>query len=77
MKVLIINSIKNELNSIYDYIELEGIQIKRKCDWYEHGENSTIFQKNLEKQQSVQNTIKKLIIDDTETDMCFGSCKTL
>ena len=38
----------------------------KKCDWYEHGQKSTIFFLNLEKQQGAQNTIKKLIIDDTE-----------
>ena len=32
------NSIKNELEAIYDYIA-EGIRIRSKCDWYEHGEN--------------------------------------
>ena len=36
------NSIKNELEAIYDYIA-EGIRIRSKCDWYEHGEKSTIF----------------------------------
>ena len=35
-------SIKNELDAIYDHIA-EGIRIRRKCDWYEHGEKSTIF----------------------------------
>ena len=59
------NSIKNELEAIYDHIA-EGIRIRSKCDWYEHGEKSTIFFENLEKQRGVQNTIKKLIIDDTE-----------
>ena len=59
------NSIKNELDAIYDHIA-EGIIIRSKSDWYEHGEKSTIFFLNLEKQQGTQNTIKKLIIDDTE-----------
>ena len=36
------NSIKNELEAIYDYIA-EGIRIRSKCDWYEHGEKSTII----------------------------------
>ena len=31
------NSIKNELEAIYDHIA-EGIRIRSKCDWYEHGE---------------------------------------
>ena len=59
------NCIKNELEAIYDHIA-EGIRIRSKCDWYEHGEKSTKFLLNLEKQRGAQNTIKKLIIDDTE-----------
>ena len=31
------NSIKNELDAIYIYIA-EAIQIRSKCDWYEHSE---------------------------------------
>ena len=42
------NSIKNELDAIYDHIA-EGIIIRSKSDWYEHGEKSTIFFLNLEK----------------------------
>ena len=59
------NSIENELDEIYNHIA-EDIRIRNKCDWYEQDEKSTNFFLNLEKQQSVQNTIKKLIIDDTE-----------
>ena len=33
------NSIKNELDAIYDHIA-EDIRIRSKCDWYEHGEKS-------------------------------------
>ena len=36
------NSIKNELNWIYDHIA-EGIRIRSKCDWNEHCEKSTNF----------------------------------
>ena len=56
---------KNELDDIYDHIA-EGIRIRSKCDWYEHGEKSTKFFLNLEKQGGSQNTIKKLVIDDKE-----------
>ena len=58
------NSIKNELDAIYDHIA-KGIRIRSKCEWYEHGEKSTNIFLNLEKQWGAQNTIKKLI-DDTE-----------
>ena len=36
------DSVKNELDEIYDHIA-EGIQIRSKCDWYEHGKKSPIF----------------------------------
>ena len=52
------NSVKNELDKIYDHIA-EGTRIRSKCDWYEHGEKLTKFFLNLEKQQGSQNTIKK------------------
>ena len=59
------NAIKNELDAIYDHI-IEGIHIKSICNWYEHSEKSTKFFLNFEKQRGVQNTIKKLIVDDKE-----------
>ena len=49
-------SIKNESDAIYNHIA-EGIRIRSKCNWYEHGEKSTILLKNLEKQRSAQNTL--------------------
>ena len=30
------NSIKDKLNAIYDHIS-EGIRVRSKCDWYDHG----------------------------------------
>ena len=60
------NSVKNELDLIYDHIA-EGMRIRSKCNWYEHGEKSKhFFFLNLEKQQGSQNTIKKLVVDDKE-----------
>ena len=58
------NSIKDKLNAIYDHIS-EGIRVRSKSDWYEHGKKLK-KKLNLEKQRGAQNTIKKLIIDDTE-----------
>ena len=58
---------KKELDSIYDHIA-EGIRIRSKCDWYEHGEKSTKFYLNLEKKRGNQNQICKLIIDEKEID---------
>ena len=56
-----------ELESIYDHIA-EGIRIRSKCDWYEHGEKSTKFFLDLEKKPGNQNQIRKLIIDEKEKD---------
>ena len=47
------NHYKNELEPIYD-----GIRIRSKREWYEHGEKSTKFFLNLEKKQVVQNQIR-------------------
>ena len=59
------NSVKNELDEIYDHIA-EDTRIRRKCDWYEHGAKSTKRFLNLEKQRVSQNTIKRLFVDDKE-----------
>ena len=59
------DSAKNELDKIYDHIP-EGTRIRSKCDWHEHGKNSTKFFLNLEKQRGFQNTTKKLVVDDKE-----------
>ena len=59
------NTIKNELDAIYDHIT-EGIRIRSKCEWYEHSEKSTKFFLNLEKQRGAQNAIKKLTVDKKE-----------
>ena len=48
------NSIKNELDAIYDRI-MEIIRIRSKYEWYEHSKNSTKFFLNLEKQRGAQN----------------------
>ena len=36
------NSVKNELDVIYDHIT-EDMRIRSKCIWYEHGEKSKHF----------------------------------
>ena len=50
-------------HSIYDQIA-EGIRIRSKYDWYEHGEKSTKYFLNLEKNRGNQNQIRKRIIDE-------------
>ena len=61
------NIYQKELDSIYDNIA-EGITIRSKCDWYEHGEKSTKFFLNLGKKRGNQDQIRKLIIDEKEID---------
>ena len=62
------NIYKKERDSIYDHIA-EGIRIRSKCDWYEHGKKSTKFFLNLRKKRGNQNQIHKLIFDEKETDV--------
>ena len=59
------NHYKNKLEIIYDHIS-DGIRIRSKCEWYEHGEKSTKFFLNLEKQRDVQSRIRKLIVEEKE-----------
>ena len=46
-----ITIIKNKLETIYDHTA-DGIRIRSKCEWYEHGKKSTKFFLNLEKKAS-------------------------
>ena len=45
-----------------------GIKIKRKCEWYEHGEKSTKFFINLKKKRGVQNRIRKHVVEEKKND---------
>ena len=54
---------KQEIESIYNYIT-EGIIMRYKTDWYEHGEKSTKYFLNLEKRNKVKSHIRKIITDD-------------
>ena len=58
---LLYNHCKNDSESIYDYITDE-IKVKSKCEWYEHGENSTKLFLNLEKKRYVLDRVQKLIV---------------
>ena len=44
----------------------DGIRIRSKCEWHEHGEKSTKFFLNLEKWRDVQSRIRKLIVEEKE-----------
>ena len=58
------NSVKNELDEIYDHIA-EGKRIRSKCDWYEHGEKSSIFFE-FRKTMRISKYNKKFGVDDKE-----------
>ena len=53
---------RNKLNKIYEQ-KINGIRIRSKCDWYEHGEKSSKLFLNLEKTRSTQSTIRNITKD--------------
>ena len=53
------------LETIYNYIA-DGLKIRSKCEWYEHGEKTTKFFFNLEKMRGVQNRVQKLVVEEKE-----------
>ena len=59
------NHYKNKLETIYDHIA-DGIEIRTKCEWYEHGQKSTKFFLKLQKKRGVQNRIRKFIVEEKE-----------
>ena len=54
------NSVKQELEQIYNYIT-EGIILRTRTVWYEEGEKSTKYFLNLEKRSKSKMHIRKLI----------------
>ena len=56
---------KQQLDDIYEK-KAKGIKIRRKCNWYEHGEKSTNFFLNLEKHCTIQSQIHSVIINQDE-----------
>lgn len=51
------------LDNLIDH-RTHAAMLRSKCQWHEHGEKSSKFFLNLEKKNSVNNTIKKLLIDN-------------
>ena len=49
---------QDELESIYNYIT-EGIILRSKVDWYEHGEKSSKYFLNLEKRNKAKSHLRK------------------
>ena len=53
---------RDKLDKIYEQ-KINGIRIRSKCDWYEHGEKSSKIFLNLEKTRSTQSTIRNITKD--------------
>ena len=54
-----------KLDKIYQE-KTNGIRIRSKCNWYEHGEKSSKLFLNLEKSRAIQNQIRNVLIDNIE-----------
>ena len=61
------NGSKTQLEQIYK-IKANGIKIRSKCEWYEHGEKSSKFFLNLEKSRAIQGQVRTGIYNDKETN---------
>ena len=51
------NLCKLELKNIYDK-KAEGVKIRSKCEWYQHGEKPTKFFLNLQNQKAIHTTVR-------------------
>ena len=73
------NMAKNELESIYNYIT-EGIILRSKASWYEHGEKSTQCFLNLEKRNKAKSHLRRIFIsqnvETTNPDQIMSSLKS-
>ena len=56
---------KEELDKLYEG-KINGAIIRSRCDWYEHGEKSSKFFLNLEKNCAVQNQIRTISCSEKE-----------
>ena len=61
------NDCKTQLGQIYKR-KANGIKIRNKCEWYEHGEKSSKFFLNLEKSRAIQCQVRTVIYNDKETN---------
>ena len=59
------NECKSKQEDIYQ-IKVDGIRTRSKCNWYEHGEKSSKFFLNLEKQRAIQSQIRTVIVNEKE-----------
>ena len=61
------NDCKTQLEQIHK-IKTNGIKIRSKCEWYEHGEKSSKFFLNPEKSCAIQGQVRTVIYNDKETN---------
>ena len=57
--------LKTKLDNQYDHIT-EGIIVRSRCQWYEHGERNSKYFLGLEKRNKRKSSIYKLLINDKE-----------
>ena len=57
-------NLKNELEALYDK-KVEGIIIRSRVRWHEHGEKNSNYFLNLEKRNDIRKHIRKLYVSGT------------
>ena len=57
------NECKQELEILYDYIT-QGIILRSRTTWYEHGEKSTKYFLNLEKRNKAKTHVRKILLQN-------------
>ena len=61
------NDCKTQLEQIYK-ITANRTKIRSKCGWYEHGEKTSKFSLNLEKNRAIQGQVRAVIYNDKEAN---------
>ena len=60
---------KNELETLYDE-KVEGIVVRARARWHEHGEKSSKYFLNLEKRNNIKKHVRKLYLSGSfSTDL--------
>ena len=60
---------KNELETLYDE-KVEGIVVRARARWHEHGEKSSKYFLNLEKRNNIKKPVRKLYLSGSfSTDL--------
>ena len=70
---------KHQLEEIYNYIT-QGIILRSRVDWYEHGEKSSKYFLNLEKRNKAKSHIRKILnsgsVELSEPETILSSIKS-